>query len=314
MPGPRQYLLIWAPQLKLARELGLLGGSIFFPYGIIEGEPTFPLTNLNFPEIRRALDYTANYKGLEGTMANSQTFLMQLPNIYYFTHFGWSAQSDTETDHEVLESLGKLLFPENADLLADTWAQLEAPGFQPALAMAALIAAWQKSGRLGRLGTLGGYVFPQPLQVCADLVTMLGIHASAERVRELVADAASPAEVQAAVVDYLRAMLELDWQRQNGFFGAYGVGKRIVYDNFVHGSDAEVVRAALKKFAGEGTQRQQLQTAVRNELTADGYNQVLLQSFTGELFGTYQPSRGEIEKKIFLRLPPPSELTPWAQR
>jgi hypothetical protein len=296
----------------LARELGVLGGSIFFPYGIIEGEPTFPLTNLNFPEIRRALHYTANSKGLEGTMANSQTFLMQLPNIYYFTHFGWSAKSDTETDHEVLESLEKLLFPEKADLLADAWAQLEAPGSQPARAIAARIAAWQKSGRLGRLGTLGGHVFPQPSQVCADLVTMLGIHASAERVREVGADAASPADVQAAVVGYLRAML--DWQRQNGFFGAYGVGKRIVYDNFVHGSDAKVVREALKKFAGEGTQRQELQTAVRSELTADGYNQVLLQSFTGELFGTYQASRGEIEKKIFLRLPPPSELAPWAQR
>ena len=77
--GPRRYLLDWAPHLELARQLGILGESIFFPYGIIEGEPTFPLTNLNFAMIRRALDYTANYKGLEGTMANSQTFLMQAP-------------------------------------------------------------------------------------------------------------------------------------------------------------------------------------------------------------------------------------------
>ena len=119
---------------------------------------------------------------------------------------------------------------------------------------------------------------------------MLGIHASAERVRELVADAASPADVQAALVGYLRAML--DWQRQNGFFGAYGVGKRIVYDNFIYGSDAEEVQAALKKFAGEGTQREQLQAAVRSELSADGYNQVLFAIFHRRAFWDLPPVAG----------------------
>ena len=141
---------------------------------------------------------------------------------------------------------------------------------------------------------------------------MLGIHASAERVRELVADAASPADVQAALVGYLRAML--DWQRQNGFFGAYGVGKRIVYDNFIYGSDAEEVQAALKKFAGR-------RHAAR-AITSGGPQRVVggrLQSSSvcnlspAQLFGTNHRSRGEIEKKIFLRLPPASELTPWAQ-
>jgi len=184
---PRDYLVIWAPQLRLAKELGILGKTLFFPYGIIEGEPTFPLTNINFKGIRKSLEFTGGYTGLEGTMANSQTFFMQFPNLYYFTHFGWTDNADKASDLEVLRALGKLVFPERADLLAEAWAQLEAPGSRPALVAAGRIEDLVKSGHTGRAGTVGSYVFPEPTQVLSDLVTMLRIHASAERVREQVA-------------------------------------------------------------------------------------------------------------------------------
>ena len=308
---PREYLVLWAPQLRLAKELGILGKSLFFPYGIIEGEPTFPLTNLNFAEIRKALEYASGYAGLEGTMANSQTFLVQLPNLYYFTHFGWSDEGDKANDLGVLRALGKLLFPERADLLAEGWAQLKAPGSEAALAVAGRVEGLAKSGHPGRLGTVGSYVFPQPTQVLVDLVTMLRIHASAERVRERVAASRPEAEVVAALEGYLREML--DWQKKNGFFGAYGVGKRVVYDNFVHGPDAQVVRAALQKFAGEQKRREQLESTIVNKLSGYGYTEWILKAFVGQLLGTYKSSSGEIEKKIFLRLPPWKELTPWAQ-
>jgi len=158
---PREYLLIWAPQLQLAKELGVLRKSLFFPYGAIEGEPTFPLTNLNFAE-RRALHYTSGYAGLEGTMANSQTFLMQLPNIYYFTHFGWDDDTDKSSDRAVLETLGKLLFPQKADLLAQAWTQLQSRGSEATLAEAGRVDELVKSDHVGWLGTLGGYIFPEP--------------------------------------------------------------------------------------------------------------------------------------------------------
>jgi hypothetical protein len=308
---PREYLVIWAPQLRLAKELGVLGKSLFFPYGIIEGEPTFPLTNLNFAEIRKALEYTSGYAGLEGTMANSQTFLMQLPNLYYFTHFGWSDTGDKVNDLGVLQALGKLLFPEKADLLAEAWAQLKAPGSEAALAAAGRVDGMVKSGHTGRVGTVGSYVFPEPTQVLVDLVTMLRVHASAELVREQVAASRPEAEVVGALEGYLREML--DWQKKNGFFGAYGVGKRVVYDNFVHGPDAQVVRAAIEKFASEQRRREQLESTIVNQLSGYGYNEGILKAFAGQLFGTYKPSLGEIEKKIFLRSPPRSDLTPWAQ-
>jgi len=105
----------------------------------------------------------------------------------------------------------------------------------------------------------------------------------------------------------------LDWQKKNGFFGAYGVEKRVIYDNFVHGPDAQVVRAALQKFAAEPGQREQLESEMVNRLSGHGYSEVILKAFAGQLFGTYKPSLGEIEKKIFLRLPPRNELEPWAQ-
>jgi len=309
--GPREYLVVWAPQLKLAKELGVLGRSIFFPYGIIEGEPTFPLTNLNFAIIRRSLEYTSGYAGLQGTMANSQTFLMQLPNLYYFTHYGWSDEGDKVNDLEVLRALGKLLFPERAELLAEAWAQLNTSGSQAALTKAEEVEELVKSGRTGRVGTIGSYVFPRPTQVLIDLVTMLHIHASAERVREQVAASRPQEDVVAALEGYLREML--DWQKKNGFFGAYGVGRRVVYDNFVHGSDAQMVRAALQDFASEPKRREEWESLIVSKLSGHGYNEELVKSFAGQLFGTYKPSRGEIEKKIFLRLPPRNELAPWAQ-
>ena len=308
---PCKYLVIWAPQLKIAKELGVLSESVFFPYGIIEGEPSFPLTNLNFGEIRRALEYATDYEGLEGTMANSQTFFMQLPNIYYVTHHGWSPASDKASDAEVLQSLAKLLFPEKAALLASAWAQLDVPGSAAALSKANQLQELVKHQSAGRVGTLGSYLFPKPTQVLTDLITMLRIHASAEHVRETVA-AGPQSEVTAAVADYLRQML--DWQQKNGFFGAYGVGKRIVYDRFIHGADAEVVQTAIAKAADQPEQKQQMESAVMTQVSSSGYNPVILKSFTGQLFGTYNVSRGEIEKKIFLRLPPGKELTPWAQQ
>lgn len=308
---PRKYLAIWAPQLKIAKELGVLSESVFFPYGIIEGEPSFPLTNLNFAEIHRALEYAANYEGLEGTMANSQTFFMQLPNIYYFTHYGWSPVADQASDADVLQSLAKLLFPEKAAVLAGAWAQLQAPGAAAALTKASELQDLLNKQSAGRVGTLGSYMFPKPTQVLTDLLTMLRIHASAEHVRETVT-AGSPSEVTAAVAEYLRQML--DWQQRNGFFGAYGVGKRVVYDRFIHGPDAEVVQAAIAKVAVQPEQKKHLESAVVDHLSSHGYNPVILHSFAGQLFGTYNVSRGEIEKKIFLRLPPPNELTPWAEQ
>lgn len=308
--APRRYLVIWAPQLKLAKELGLLPESVFFPYGIIEGEPSFPLTNLNFGTIRKALEYTADDQGLEGTMANSQTFFMQLPNIYYFTHFGWSDEPAQAHDSEALDALGKLLFPQKAELLARAWAQLNAPGSAAALALAGQLQALAANHRMGRVGTLGTYIFPAPTQVLTDLITMLRIHGSAENVREKAAASVPPGEVMAAVTAYLRQML--DWQKLNGFFGAYGVGKRVVYDRFVHGRDAQAVQSVLDKIAATPAERQKWEARVVNELSSGGYNEVILKSFAGQLFGTYSPSRGEIEKKIFLRLPPPDELTPWA--
>jgi hypothetical protein len=168
-----------------------------------------------------------------------------------------------------------------------------------------------KSGHTGRVGTVGSYVFPEPTQVLVDLVTMLRVHASAELVREQVAASRPEAEVVGALEGYLREML--DWQKKNGFFGAYGVGKRVVYDNFVHGPDAQVVRAAIEKFASEQRRREQLESTIVNQLSGYGYNEGILKAFAGQLFGTYKPSLGEIEKKIFLRSPPRSDLTPWAQ-
>lgn len=102
----------------------------------------------------------------------------------------------------------------------------------PALAAAERIQVVLKNCQKQRLGMLGSYVFPEPTRVPADLVMLLRIHASAERLREQVAARASGKEVLEATEGYFRALL--DWQKKNGFFRAYGAGTKVVFNNFIY--------------------------------------------------------------------------------
>ena len=139
---------------------------------------------------------------------------------------------------------------------------------------------------------------------------MLQIHAGAERVREQVAARASEREVLEAMEGYFRAML--DWQKKNGFFGAYGAGKKVVFNNFIYDSNAKTVQAAWKQFTQQRTDRRQLEARVVEVLSKDGYTKWIVDSMTGELFGTAKPGQGDTNT-IFRLLPSGEVLHPWAK-
>jgi hypothetical protein len=307
--GPKEYLVCWLAQLNVARDLGVLEKSTFFPYGVIEGEPTFPLTGNRFSEIGQSFDYASEYKGLEGTMGNVQTLPIQLPNIYYFTRSSWSAETQKLSELSVLRDLALLLFPEKAEMLSQAWAQLKQPGSAGALALAETLQAAVQTGQTGRLGALGAFVFPEPIVIMRDLATMLRIHADAELVREQVAAGRPQQDVLAGIDAYFRAML--DWQKVNGFWGAYGVNKQVIYDRFMHGPDYQTVKTAWQQYVKDGVARGDLEKKIVADLSGLGYSPQLVNSFTGQLFGTYRVNNGEIEKKIFVRLPPWKDLDPW---
>jgi hypothetical protein len=115
--------------------------------------------------------------------------------------------------------------------------------------------------------------------------------------------------VTEALEAYFREMLA--WQNRNGFFGAYGAGKQVIFDNFVHGYDAETVRTAWKRFTENRADRAQLEAGVVQKLSTYGYTDWIVKAVTGQLFGTYKVRSGD-ENPVFRKLPP--NLTPWLRK
>ncbi|MHB9023492.1 MAG: hypothetical protein ACYC7E_04875 [Armatimonadota bacterium] len=80
---------------QTVEALGITDRALFFPYGVIEGEPTFPLTNY-WPE--RMTPIFARYAPERmplGVMGNAQTHAVQLPNTYAFAHFARGGTLET---------------------------------------------------------------------------------------------------------------------------------------------------------------------------------------------------------------------------
>jgi hypothetical protein len=306
--GPWKLLVCWAHHLKVAREFNYLDRSVFFPYGVTEGEPSFPLTRLNFDLIQRAFEYASDYKGVKGIMANVQTYQVQLPNLYYFMQLAWSSEKFETDESKILQSLAKLIYPVKAEMLAEGWSQLMRPGSGAALLTADRIDQEVRSGVLGRQGTVGEHIFPNASQVVRDLVPMLRIHGRAQGVLEEIGRSGNEDAVTGALVNYFREML--DWQKKTGYFGSYGVNKKVVFDNFISGPEAREVKKAWAQYAGTKSNRKLLEDNVVKQLDAYGYTKWVVQAFTGQLFGTQEMGQGD-HNPIYKELPPNNELRPW---
>ena len=72
--------------LEATDALGLGAKRGHFPYGLIEGEPTFPLTNCEPRRIAEAMKRHSAQTYPRGFMANSQTHALQLPHTYLVAH------------------------------------------------------------------------------------------------------------------------------------------------------------------------------------------------------------------------------------
>ncbi|MCX6623594.1 MAG: hypothetical protein NTY38_21520 [Acidobacteria bacterium] len=279
VPGPWE-LLFYPAHRKTIQELGYGSRAILFPYNIIEREPSFPLTNLNFEAIRQV-----DSSGMKGVIANSQSYLLQLPNLFHLLRGSWSREVRSAAEPVLLGSLAKLVYAERHSFLAQGWEQLGRPGSREASAAAEQVRE-ALHGRLGRLGVLGEYLFPASDQVLRDLAVMLRIHARAETVRELAAAGASEKELSQAVAAYLRELL--DWQRVNGFFGTYAVNRQVIFDKFNNGPDTRAVSKAWAEFARRRQDRASLEAGITDVLRSAGYTEWIVGSMAGQLFGGYR--------------------------
>ena len=122
------------PCSRSAVRKALSARRCFLPYGVIEGEPSYPATNLRIDGLRPQFDdFAAKYPELAGMMGNVQTPLLQFPHMYYFTSAMLDAEYRNRSEREVLLDLCGHLYPEHKELLADCYVALKEsePGQDP---------------------------------------------------------------------------------------------------------------------------------------------------------------------------------------
>lgn len=198
-----------------SEQTGLQEKRVRIPYGLVEGEPTFPLTNWN-PQrmdqvINDAIPAHVDPQVPRGHMGNAQTHCLQLPHTYLFAHL---AQGRAIEKANLADFAGDLL-PEVAALVSDAWSLLEAnaPEAQLALTPDLLAAAHNEQ----ETGKYGGLLFGDPARFLIDLAMNL-------KVRARLGEFKSSVDRHANVVFAMRNLLDelRPYQERLGFVDAYG--------------------------------------------------------------------------------------------
>jgi hypothetical protein len=311
--GPRDFQLwMWNKQAPIAQELGELPQTSLMTHAVTGGGCDLGFTSIHFDGIRGVFDSAADYPGVDSITANALTYLVEFPNIFFFGQYAaWSSKNKNADNLTILQDAARHFFPEQAELLAQSWAQLIEPGSEAAFTAAERIEELLENNQTGRTGTIGSFVFPEPTQVFQDLVRMLRIHAKAETVRERVDRKEPINEVREAVVSYLDDMLQ--WQKIVGFYGAYGPDKQVSWELFaaIQSSDPKTVIAAWEQTMQKRDDREKLQRGIVKELCERGYTHWIVFSLVGQHlwgyrtqgFGGFLPSNKFDEKKYIDAMP-----------
>jgi hypothetical protein len=188
--------------LEVVQELDLIEKAIYFPYNLVETEPSGPLTELRFAGITEAAQL-ASKAGIDAIQGNAQTPLVQLPNIGALSYAAWGGNPVTGSD-EVLDRLARGLLAREHKMLKDAWFALSKDSAQVCTHLAARLRelAADSSAR-GPLAVIIGEW--QPL-ILNDLADMLEIHAAAITFSEAVAENAGDGGSSSSELTHLLAV------------------------------------------------------------------------------------------------------------
>ncbi len=193
--------------LAYAKKLGLAERVISFNYGMIEGEPSFPMSNFGGQSAYEG----GSQPGPRGVMGNAQTHCVQLPNTFAFAR-GAAGRPVTEADYL---AFAEDLIPGLGETILRGWKAMA--GSDPAAmrASAAELAAIP-AGRL-KPGPLKGLLFGNARRFADDLAMMLRVRAGFESLRAAVQRGGPAAE---PLGDFVTAAAA--WQRQHGYENSWG--------------------------------------------------------------------------------------------
>lgn len=195
---------------NFADSVGFGNRVISFPYGAIEGEPSFPLTIYGGDRA-----YNGGKKlGQRGVMANSQTHCVQLPNTFAFAR---GAQELSVEKADYIKFANDLI-PGQGALIVEGWETLQGEDTKK---MKAAIKKLNKlnSGKI-TTGPLKGLLFNDPSRFINDLVLQLELASSMNDFRTAInktaPDAVTVKKSFAALVSSADA-----WQQKHGYSNSW---------------------------------------------------------------------------------------------
>jgi hypothetical protein len=154
----------------VADKLGMNDRVLTFSYGAIEGEPSFPMTNFGGEQAYAA----GKNSGARGTMGNSQTHCVQLPNTFAFARGAQNLPCE-EADYV---TFADDLLPGHGREIVDGWRALASGN------VGLMTGAADKLQSLAtapvQTGPLRGLLFGDPQRFLTDLVKELRLFAALE--------------------------------------------------------------------------------------------------------------------------------------
>jgi len=206
------WVYAWLPEHMGALErLGLRDKAMYFPYGLIEDEPSFPLTNCQPDALAAGLAVDKRVACPRGVMANAQTHCLQLPHTFAFACLARGGSRDTID----LGAFADSVVPGLGGLIAAGWRAIERR--DPECQRAAAAALRSVVGKEHAKGELSGLLFGDADRFLTDLAINLEL-------RQALADFGTAVDKARDVPRALRRTLELlrPYQQRVGFADAYG--------------------------------------------------------------------------------------------
>jgi hypothetical protein len=154
--------------VQWAKNAGLLDRTWNFPYGAIEGEPSWPLTHFGGDQ---AYNGGHNFAP-RGVMGNAQTHCVQLPNTFAFAR---GAQGKPAAEADYVQFANDLIIGKGGEIV-EAWKALNGSDSTKMQAAADRLA---KTGDEPlKTGPLSGLLFGDPKRFVHDLVMQLRYQAA----------------------------------------------------------------------------------------------------------------------------------------
>jgi len=238
---PWSVFVSWKSHIDATGAPDLVAKRLFNPYGLIEGEPTFPLTNVHPQRIREGLApyVSAPHLYPRGVIANSQTHCLQLPGAYYFSHFARGGGADDTN----LAGFADEVLPGSGESVARAWEAISSG--EPERLREAADGLTGQFDRSRPIGPLSGFLFGDPNRFIADLVWNLTIRCKLVEFQRRF-DESSTEQRRGAVRDLLSVLRP--YQQRLGFADAcFGPLVEVLNKRVATLGDPQV-NAALREF------------------------------------------------------------------